>query len=148
MPFGISWYFDCPSTCFLHCSASSLKGLDKTAGYRQLNFYLHILSPFWPYDFDCLEIAFPSVERMEFSSLSSLTDWISACNCVERGVTIAFIFLFISLEVILRSNSCDRRFFFPALPNSHEWWASPSSTNCLVWVWFSSDKVTFATANS
>ena len=69
-----------------------------------------------------------------------LLDFISRCrNCANGGSTIALFFLSVSLEVILQFNSCDRRFLSYRCSITTEWWASPSSSNCLVGVWFSSD---------
>ena len=92
-----------------------------------------------PDDLDRLDAPIASMERVEFFSLGSLSDWIDISNWVDRGVTITVIILSISLKVKLRSTSCDRRFSSPSLANSPELWASPSSTNCLVGVGFSLD---------
>ena len=39
------------------------------------------------------DIRYLSVERVELSSLSSLSDWINVSICVDRGAKNAFIFL-------------------------------------------------------
>ena len=68
------------------------------------------LSESQPYDFDDSDVTFHSVGWMKLASLSILTDFINAFKCVSREATIAFNLLSSSLEVVLRSNSCDWRF--------------------------------------
>ena len=59
-----------------------------------------------------------SLGQTELRSLSSLTDWISASIWRNRGTTVAFILLFTSNEVILRSSKCDSKLPSPSLPKS------------------------------
>ena len=73
-----------------------------------------------PDQVDCSDAAFPSLERAELLSLSSLTDRISHSNCATREAAIAFILLSNSLEIILRSSSFDRRFSSLSLADSPE----------------------------
>ena len=82
-------------------------------------------------DLDRSGATFSSVERVELLPPSS---FFSYSSCVDRGATMASIRLSTSPEVILRSNSCDRRFSPPSLTDSPEWWASLTSRNCLVGV--------------
>ena len=106
------------------------------------------LSERWLDNLDRSNITFLSVDWMELLSLSSLNDWVNTSNCMNTRATIPFVLLFISLEVILRSNSCNWRFWAPWLPDSPEWCVSPMSTNCLVGVQFSSYMIIFVDANS
>ena len=97
------------------------------------------ISERWHDDLNRSNATFPSAEWFELLSLFFVTNWINISNCADRGATIAFIFLSNSLEIILRSSTFDRRFYSPSLADSPEWWASPTSTNCLFGVLASSD---------
>ena len=57
-----------------------------------------------PDNLDPSSATFPSVERVELFLLSFLTEWIGISNCVDKGTTIALIFLTTSFDVNLRSN--------------------------------------------
>ena len=76
----------------------------------------------WSDNFDRSDTTFPSVEWIELLSLRYLTDWINVSSCVHGRPTIAFIFWSTSLEIILRSSSCDPRFSCPSLGDSPERW--------------------------
>ena len=86
-------------------------------------------------------LPFPSVEWFEFLALSFFSDWNSVSNCVATGAKIAFIFMSISLGDIVRPRNWDCKLSSPSLVDSPEWWTSPTSTNCLVGVIFSSGKL-------
>ena len=70
----------------------------------------------WPDDLDRSDTTLRSVEWVVLRWLSYLTDWIHILKWVDRGTMIAFILLSISLEITLRSSSCDCWFFLIGRP--------------------------------
>ena len=96
-----------------------------------------------PDDLDRSDATFPSVERLELLSLSSLTDWINVSSCVASGATIAFIILSTSLDDNFCSCNWDCRLSSTSLADSAERCASSISTNRRVGVLFPSDMTNF-----
>ena len=120
------------------CSQTNYKRSTKQTSSIHV-FWMFWLSERWPGDLDRSSSTFSSKVRVELLWLCALTDWMNVSNWVDRGATISFILLSISLEVILRSGACERGFSSPSVADSPELWASRTSTNFPVGARLASD---------
>ena len=141
------FFTDCRLTALSEYPASWLFGIAETLRWiieRSLVDCLrNWLSERWPDNLDRSDTTFPSVDRLELLSLSSVTDWTNVSKCVASGATIAFILLSISLDDDFSSSNRHCTLSSTSLADFVKTCDLPISTNCRVGVLFPSDIVNF-----